>query len=214
MRRRREPNAQNASNILLCFLIDANARTQPWSDAKPPSWDTVKPTASARFKVLSAFNNEAVLDKETGLVWETQPSATTRTWTTAMQVCMGKTVGGRMGWRSPSVEELTSLVGEDRGSSRLVRSRWPIGERCSLNGRMPMTTRWTLLLTVAGILVASEAHAADLFTSPLPVNAGAFVSCYAINAGTTPLDISVELRDPFGELFGPRTCVASDPGDV
>ena len=48
--------------ILLVLGLVTTAR------AKPPSWDTVKPGGS-RFKVLSAFNNEAVLDKETGLVW-------------------------------------------------------------------------------------------------------------------------------------------------
>ena len=40
--------------------------------AQVNSWDK-KIDGSARFKVLDAFNNEAVLDKETGLVWELAP---------------------------------------------------------------------------------------------------------------------------------------------
>jgi hypothetical protein len=40
--------------------------------AKLPSWDVVN-NKPARFKVLNPFNNEALLDVETGLVWEVTP---------------------------------------------------------------------------------------------------------------------------------------------
>ena len=77
--------------------------------AKPPSWDKVI-NGQGRFKVLNGFNGAAVLDKETGLVWEQSPSTTSRTWTTAITECYNKNVGGRKGWRLPTVEELASLV--------------------------------------------------------------------------------------------------------
>jgi hypothetical protein len=72
-------------------------------------WDQVLP-AEDRFEILMAFTNEAVLDKETGLVWERAPQATTHTWSNARFQCAGRTTGGRKGWRLPSVHELASLV--------------------------------------------------------------------------------------------------------
>jgi Protein of unknown function (DUF1566) len=63
-----------------------------------------------RFVVLPAFNNEAVLDNVTGLVWERSPQATSARWMTARRTCIEKNVGGQKGWRLPSLEELTSLV--------------------------------------------------------------------------------------------------------
>lgn len=72
------------------------------------NWDTVLP-GDQRFTVLPAFNNEAVRDNETGLVWER--TATTRTtWAVARVVCLGRIVGGRKSWRLPSVHELASLI--------------------------------------------------------------------------------------------------------
>jgi len=62
---------------------------------------------------VAAFNNEAVRDDETGLVWERAPNVTpTRYWSDARQICLDKTVGGRRGWRLLSVHELASLLGD------------------------------------------------------------------------------------------------------
>lgn len=64
-----------------------------------------------RFQVLADFNNEAVLDKETGLVWEKSPSTQTYDWYHAIQNnCNDKVVNNRRGWRLPTREELQSLV--------------------------------------------------------------------------------------------------------
>ena len=73
-----------------------------------PAWDqTMVP--SVRYIVLSNMSSAAVLDRETGLVWEKTPDNAFRNWISARQFCVQKTVGNRMGWRLPSVSELSSL---------------------------------------------------------------------------------------------------------
>jgi hypothetical protein len=80
------------------------AAADPW-----PTWDN-QINSSGRFQVLSQFDGEAVFDKETGLVWEQAPDPNTRTWIHAQTHCYIRNVGGRKGWRLPTVEELASLV--------------------------------------------------------------------------------------------------------
>jgi len=73
------------------------------------SWSNIIPNAAKRFVVLSDFNNEAVLDRETGLVWEQSPSPVAGGWPAARLTCTNRNVGNRAGWRLPSVAELSSL---------------------------------------------------------------------------------------------------------
>jgi Protein of unknown function (DUF1566) len=74
-----------------------------------PSWDQTLPS-STRFIVLSNFNDAAVLDRETGLVWEKTLEVTTLSWSEAQNACISKNVGGRGGWKLPSIQELRSLM--------------------------------------------------------------------------------------------------------
>ena len=74
------------------------------------SWDRRIDKAQRRFKLLNEFNTEAVLDKETGLVWERSPNKNAVAWPNARLMCAQKAVGGRGGWRLPTFNELASLV--------------------------------------------------------------------------------------------------------
>ena len=65
---------------------------------------------SERFVILPSFNNEAVLDKETGLVWERSPQTASARWSVGRRTCVEKNVGGQKGWRLPSLPELQRLV--------------------------------------------------------------------------------------------------------
>jgi hypothetical protein len=74
------------------------------------NWDKVLPAAQ-RFAVLPAFNNEAVRDNNTGLVWQKSPASTSVVHNVAAENCIDKTVvGGQKGWRLPSAVELASLL--------------------------------------------------------------------------------------------------------
>ena len=77
---------------------------------KYTSWDT-KLSGSTRFKLV--LDAQAVLDRETGLVWEKNPDATTRIWANACSHCYKREVANRKGWRLPTIEELASLVDND-----------------------------------------------------------------------------------------------------
>lgn len=84
-------------------------------DEIPPTWSQIIPSASERFTMLwrsidGGWILWGALDKETGLVWEKSPDTTARTWYEAKIYCYQKEVGGRKGWRLPTVEELASLV--------------------------------------------------------------------------------------------------------
>lgn len=64
---------------------------------------------SSRFKCV--MDDQAVLDRETGLVWQRTPAGATAThWGSALSDCLNLSLGGRRGWRLPKVEELLSLI--------------------------------------------------------------------------------------------------------
>ncbi|HKA40714.1 MAG TPA: DUF1566 domain-containing protein [Burkholderiales bacterium] len=73
-----------------------------------PSWD--QKVTTGRFVVLSNWNNEAVLDRETGLVWEQSPRTDSSDWGLASARCLQRNKGGRTGWRLPTIQELMSVV--------------------------------------------------------------------------------------------------------
>jgi uncharacterized protein DUF1566 len=73
------------------------------------NWSKKLPSPS-RFTVLAEFGNAAVRDDETGLVWEKTLETSEASWSDARAACADKDVGGRKGWRLPSISELASLV--------------------------------------------------------------------------------------------------------
>ena len=74
-----------------------------------PSWDQTLP-AGSRFVVLANFNSEAVLDRETGLVWQRTPGPPATTFYVASGTCLFTQIGGRRGWRLPAIPEINTLL--------------------------------------------------------------------------------------------------------
>jgi hypothetical protein len=117
--KRKTPPVLAALAALCAWATPATAQTTangPYYAT--PAWDQTLPVAT-RFIVLSNFKSEAVLDRETGLVWERTPSPVGYAPTLAPGVfggiyaserCLSATTGGRMGWRQPSVAEMMSLI--------------------------------------------------------------------------------------------------------
>lgn len=76
-------------------------------DQIPPTWSQTLPAAE-RFELV--LGDAAVLDKETGLVWMQSPEPAPADWIGSVSSCYSMIFGDRMGWRPPTMEELTSLI--------------------------------------------------------------------------------------------------------
>jgi len=85
----------------------APAPTMKTLDQIPPTWSQKLPAAQ-RFELV--LDGAAVLDKETGLVWQKSPLTMYLTWPVAIAICAGQYVGGRQGWHLPTIEQLASLL--------------------------------------------------------------------------------------------------------
>lgn len=67
------------------------------------------------------LDGAAVLDKETGLVWDKSPDTTTRTWLSATSHCYRRELGCRKGWHLP-IEDggIKQIKGIDSTSQETV----------------------------------------------------------------------------------------------
>ena len=92
-------------------------------DEIPPSWSQKllasdgTPCNSSRFRCV--LDDEAVLDLETGLVWERLPPGTQVPWQQAINSCANRELGGRKGWRLTTQPELNSLIDRTQSNPAL-----------------------------------------------------------------------------------------------
>jgi hypothetical protein len=111
-------------SILLCavffFGVDAangakfippvpdKSKTLPANDGKSDGCD------SSRFKCV--MGGEAVLDKQTGLIWarNTEISKKDVPWQEAVKFCQNVEIDGQKGWRLPTRDELITLLDTSR----------------------------------------------------------------------------------------------------
>jgi hypothetical protein len=95
-------------------------------DELTPAWNRIIP---AKNRFVNALDGTAVLDQESGLVWAKSPTSAKDTWYSALEYCTRLTLGGRKGWRLPTIEELASLVDPSNRDPAL-----PIGHPFTVNG--------------------------------------------------------------------------------
>jgi hypothetical protein len=89
-------------------LFTVTHPTHAWAAALP---------ASRRFSVV--LGGEAVLDNETGLVWQRSWLGTLRSWNETTSICAVTKAGGRGGWRLPTLSELLSVFETDSTGTHL-----------------------------------------------------------------------------------------------
>ena len=96
-------------------------------------------------------------------MWERNPSVESWDWLNASSFCVTATTGGRLGWRLPTTQELSSLA--DLPSSTFP----PAGSPFNLNAAKPDYFLWSATVTAFG---ASDAW--SLFTCAKP-------DCHPVN---------------------------------
>jgi len=80
--------------------------------ASSPTWSQKIPGAARWLLVL---DGAAALDNETGLVWAKQTDGILKIYSAANEYCTFISLGGRMGWRVPTIQELATLVDSNNG---------------------------------------------------------------------------------------------------
>jgi hypothetical protein len=91
-----------------CAFVGAVLFALAAGPAGADAWDQTL-ASNKRFVVLSNMNSEAVLDRETELVWQRSTSGN-NSWPGGVASCQNARTGGRFGWRLPTVQELGSLL--------------------------------------------------------------------------------------------------------
>ena len=99
----------NSRVLTAAIVLAGMVAIQPTAHAGSlKSWDKTT-SGTARWKSLGNFGNAAVLDKQTGLVWETTPAANFLSIDNALVFCASRVVGGQTGFRLPTVGEISTL---------------------------------------------------------------------------------------------------------
>ena len=96
--------------------MDGTDTSVPWTD-HPQN----RRFAIYKAGTLTNPNDDLVLDKETGLVWPRNGNifGTPKNWLDANTECRSIKFGNRIGWRLPTVEELSSLIDTRRSRPAL-----------------------------------------------------------------------------------------------
>jgi hypothetical protein len=156
-----------SGNVTLSRAIQfADGTTQATASGTP--WNQIFVAGTDRFIKLRAPCNPpdpcpipatiwGIFDRETGLVWEKTPSTQTYDWYSAISLCYQAKWGNRLGWRLPTIEELSSLM-DTSNSSPALSDDHPFTLLSSDGNYWSSTTftytttwAWSLLLDTGGL---------------------------------------------------------------
>jgi hypothetical protein len=166
-KRRRIINGLVSSAIVFGIGLADVGQAELTPDRSSPfiaSWNRTLPT-EVRFIVLANFNSEAVLDQDTGLLWERSPATARIDWKAARSSCLNRAIGGQRGWRLPSIVELTSLLDPSvQDSTAMLPSGHPFlnnptGFYWSASADAEPTKAWHLHLSDGHVHMASKTSA-------------------------------------------------------
>ncbi|MFM8551117.1 MAG: DUF1566 domain-containing protein [Nitrospiraceae bacterium] len=89
------------------------------SHGKPTPWVgiatfvvllSVHQASSAAERFALALDGVGVKDAQTGLIWEQAPDLEHDVWSRSVERCTTKRVGGKNGWRAPTIQEVKALI--------------------------------------------------------------------------------------------------------
>ena len=162
----------------------------------PGSWSRILPAAE-RWELV--MGGAAVLDHETGLVWEKAPDTRPVVhWYDAVRAyeepgtsisatyapgCPRRTTGGRRGWRVPSLEELSSLVDASMTSPALPVGHPFVGIRITPTDRYWTSSDWDDASSYAYTVGFATGQSFPNYTAPTGNNAkggGAPSYCWCV----------------------------------
>lgn len=94
------------------IMKDGSSELVTWIDHIPnPRFAIYDPNNDSDPTNQGSLSDDLVLDKETGLIWARDANLIGQhNWLDANTLCREFLLGNRVGWRLPSVEELSSLV--------------------------------------------------------------------------------------------------------
>jgi hypothetical protein len=68
-------------------------------------------------------NGDVVIDQETKLVWQSNPSTSKRDWQNAKEYCSSLSYGSRSDWRLPNIDELMSLTDKSKYNPSIATNK-------------------------------------------------------------------------------------------
>lgn len=166
--------------LALCFLgmtvgaEQADAGKKRWwkhryfhhSSGKDKVWMKKYDNGKRRFKVLRRFSEEAVLDRETYLIWQKQAGATTMDFFAANKHCNELELGGRRGWHLPTIVDIQSLLlpngAENKAEGVLLPAEHPF---MGLKGGVRY---WTTSMGTGTPVGAVDVATGDIKYLPIP----------------------------------------------